>query len=257
MVPELQNLLASVVRRRVVSAHSASRSPPDARITKQPNAVLSFAVANFFISSGRDMKFLVLRILFAAIALAGLPASALAVPLLWTLNGVTFSGGGTASGSFVYDASTNTNSAVNITTTTGGGVTGSTYTFVCVTPCNGVFPNSPTYLVALTVPATTSPLTGLPLLELRFSSALTDAGGTVTLTGASFEDRCSNPNCNATEAPVRFVSAGSLTASPLAPIAPIPTPTLSNWALIVLAMLMLLVGAVAFSRGGKRSLNGR
>lgn len=194
------------------------------------------------------MKTVILRFLLAAFAAAGLPASALAVPLLWTLNGVTFSDGGTASGSFVYDATANTDSAVNITTTTGSSVTGSTYTFVCSSPCGGGTLISPTYLVALTVSGSGN-LTALPLLELHFITPLTNAGGTVALvTATSFEDRCAVANCSSTMVPVRFLAAGSITASPLAPpvSAQMPIPTLSIWALIVLALLV--VGSVAFGR---------
>jgi len=191
------------------------------------------------------MKSVILRFLLAAFAAAGLPASALAAPLLWTLNGVTFSDGGTASGSFVYDATANTNSAVNITTTTGSVVTGSMYTFVCTSPCGGALGFSNIFLVALTVPGSGN-LTGLPLLELHFPP-LTNAGGTVTMiTATSFEDRCAVPNCTTTSAPVRFLTAGSITASPLAPPVSAGIPTLSTWALIVLALLV--VGSVAFGR---------
>ena len=41
---------------------------------------------------------------------------------------MTFDDGGTASGSFVYDAVTNTYSAINVTTTTGATLAGATYT---------------------------------------------------------------------------------------------------------------------------------
>jgi IPTL-CTERM motif len=206
---------------------------------------VAFSVAKFLLFSGRNMKTMILRFLLAAFAAAGLPASALAVPLLWTLNGVTLSDGGTASGSFVYDATANTNSAVNIKTTSGSSVTGSTYTFVCSSPCDGGLAFSPTYLVALTVSGSGN-LTGLPVLELRFNTSLTNAGGTVTLNTISFEDRCSDSNCIATTTPFRSITAGSITAGPLAPAVSAQIPTLSTWALIVLALLV--VGSVAFGR---------
>src|SRR5262245_57223502 len=43
--------------------------------------------------------------LLALLAAAGVPPQASASPLTWTLVGVTFSDGGTASGSFVFDES--------------------------------------------------------------------------------------------------------------------------------------------------------
>ena len=49
--------------------------------------------------------------------LIGLPFSVGATPITWTLNGVAFDDGGTATGSFVYDADTNTYTNIAITTT--------------------------------------------------------------------------------------------------------------------------------------------
>ena len=45
-----------------------------------------------------------------------LSAVANGVPLIWYLSGVEFTDGGTASGSFTYDADSNTYSNINITT---------------------------------------------------------------------------------------------------------------------------------------------
>ena len=73
-----------------------------------------------------------------------LVAHAVAVPVTWTLSGVTFGDGGIATGSFAYDASSNTYSNVNITTTTGSARSGAVYRFVCgqdVPGCNGLSPN--------------------------------------------------------------------------------------------------------------------
>ena len=59
-------------------------------------------------------------------------AAANAQPVTWYIQGVTFSDGGTASGSFNYDAATNSYSQVHITTTPGSvRATGATYGFVC------------------------------------------------------------------------------------------------------------------------------
>ena len=51
-----------------------------------------------------------------------------AIPLTWTLHNVTFNDGGTASGTYVYDADTNTVSNINIVTTAGSAMPGATYT---------------------------------------------------------------------------------------------------------------------------------
>jgi hypothetical protein len=51
----------------------------------------------------------------------------MAIPLTWTLLGVTFYDGGTAHGSFVYDADLDSYSSFNITTTAGSAFGGATY----------------------------------------------------------------------------------------------------------------------------------
>src|SRR3954453_13212771 len=67
---------------------------------------------------------------FAALVLmASTPI--VAAPVLWTLSGVTFADGGTASGSFVYDATTNTYSAINVTSAGG---TLSSVTYIATSP---------------------------------------------------------------------------------------------------------------------------
>ena len=55
----------------------------------------------------------------ALLVLLCVPSVASADGITWTLSGVTFDDGGTASGSFVYDAVTNTVSSINIVTTAG------------------------------------------------------------------------------------------------------------------------------------------
>ncbi len=64
----------------------------------------------------------------ALLVLLCVPSVASADGITWSLSGVTFDDGGTASGSFVYDAVTNTVSAVNIVTTAGTTFGGTTYT---------------------------------------------------------------------------------------------------------------------------------
>ena len=62
-----------------------------------------------------------------AIALMLTWASASAIPVRWTLEDVSFADGGTASGSFVYDADTSTYSRTDIVTTSGSVLPGETY----------------------------------------------------------------------------------------------------------------------------------
>src|SRR3954447_5840331 len=56
-----------------------------------------------------------MRKLFTVLILAGLCCCmAYAGPMVWTLDGVTFASGGTATGTFAYDPLTNKYSSVNI-----------------------------------------------------------------------------------------------------------------------------------------------
>lgn len=116
-----------------------------------------------------------------------LAGQAAAAPVTWTLDSVTFDGGGTLSGSFVYDADINTYSDISIVSNFWGP---STYTGE-----NQVFSD----VLAFPIPDVNAPLTdfsdtGMTLaalhysfgtyqkeLTLVFGAALTDAGGTVAL----------------------------------------------------------------------------
>ena len=90
--------------------------------------------------------------------------AAQATPIIWYLSNVTFTGGGMASGSFTYDASTNTYSAINISTT-GGSLPATTYTADSIGLASGL---------ALTEGLNRNWL-------LAFSSPLTNGGGTIAL----------------------------------------------------------------------------
>ena len=91
----------------------------------------------------------------------------------WTLQDLTFSDGGTGSGSFFYNADTGVYSSISITTTAGSGFPGASYTTYDPTM------SSPTELW-LTAPGP-NPFPGLAFFDPLFSSPLTDAGGTITL----------------------------------------------------------------------------
>src|SRR5260370_7191267 len=71
------------------------------------------------------------RLLLGALPLLW-TAVANAAPVAYTLSGVTLSDGGTASGSFSYDAAANTYSNINIVTTTAGTRSGATYNSVSI-----------------------------------------------------------------------------------------------------------------------------
>jgi uncharacterized repeat protein (TIGR01451 family) len=131
-----------------------------------------------------------------------LPAVANAVPLTYNLSGVTFSDGGTASGSFQYDAVTNAYSNVNIMTA-GGSRSGATYHSVS----GGFAPDSSGILLVTMAGAGQ---TGLPGLALFFSPVLNGAGGMSTLTGE--EADCVDPECTMPSGTMRTITAGTVSA---------------------------------------------
>lgn len=104
--------------------------------------------------------------LIAVMLLAG-PMSANAMPITWNLQGVTFDDGGTASGSFVYDADTATYSSIDIQTTGNLAFTYTTADLLGWAPFG--------------FSITTSSFVGGGLLELLMVSDLTNAGGLIAI----------------------------------------------------------------------------
>jgi hypothetical protein len=188
----------------------------------------------------------------SVLILISLSLTASAGPLLWTLEGVTFAGGGTASGSFDFNADTGLYSNVDITTTTGGGVTGATYLFTCgqdVPACTGVVPNS---TEALFLTSNAANQSGLPAIAFFFTGiggvppqGLTDLGGTIDISNSSLsvgdvhEALCNDSACDAPAGAFRDSNAGT-----------VATPEPSS-ALLVGMTLMLLGFAL------KRSIQSR
>src|SRR5215469_8441085 len=113
---------------------------------------------------GGIMNRLVLRSVLSAVlllVLLSLPSIASADSILWTLTGVTFSDGATASGSFMFDGTTFSN--IDITTSVGN-------TYMTISP---VFTSSVT---TLWLGSTGSNLTGTALLGLLFDNPLMNSG---------------------------------------------------------------------------------
>lgn len=133
-----------------------------------------------------------IALLIAALAAIGLTAPANAAPVTWTLVNAVFEDGGTASGTFTYDADTNTYSAINIITTAGSIQSGAEHDIVAP-----MFAHASTRFGAVPVP---SPgLTGLTILAITWASPLTNAGGLVSILTsdhASGEGLCLNFNCS-------------------------------------------------------------
>jgi hypothetical protein len=111
------------------------------------------------------------RILCAsAVALLSMSSEQLqAAPIQWTLQNVTFDDGGTANGSFVYDADLGNGptalSSISITTTSGSAFSGTSYT-------SAYFTSLPNWLAVTQ---------GTHGLHMQFLSPLTNAGGTIAL----------------------------------------------------------------------------
>jgi PEP-CTERM motif len=168
---------------------------------------------------------LVLFVLFCV------PSIALADGITWDLSGVTFDDGGTASGSFVYDALTNTYSAIDITTSPSPTLPFAGATYTGLSPVFG--PSSTGMLLG-----TSGNLTNTALLYLLFGADLTDSGGTVPLlTGVDggAEGTCNNTDCSDSTA-LRSMTAGEV-------IGTVATPEPSALSLLGIGLIALLAGA--------------
>jgi len=116
-----------------------------------------------------------LSLLFICMLPLLVTASANAAAVTYNLAGVTLSDGGTASGSFQYDAGANAYSNVNIVTTTTGTRSGAAYTTVSTG-----FAADSKGVLAVTTSGSSQGLQGLTLL---FSPILPGPGGISTLSG--------------------------------------------------------------------------
>lgn len=166
--------------------------------------------------------------------LCAVAAPALAVPVTWTLNGVAFSDGGSATGSFIYDADTNTFSSINVQVS-GGSLPALTY----IAP----HPVAQASIVAL-LPTASGDFTGVRVVVFGPIGGLTNAGGTLTLNTAPVEGTCTNPTCSTTTGGVRSLTAGTLVGVAAGP-APIPAVSTT---LLGLTGALLAGGAMLLMR---------
>ncbi len=108
------------------------------------------------------------------LALVLVVTGAQAQPTTFYLQNVTFTDGGTASGTFTYNPATNTYTNIVIKTTPGTVRTGETYLAVCGANCA---PLDAAADHAIFLPVATTNPTGMPSLYMVFSPALTTFGG--------------------------------------------------------------------------------
>ena len=129
-------------------------------------------------------------------------SSAFAAPVTWSLNGIVFDDGGTATGSFVYDADTDMYSVINITTQGGDtvGFPGDSYT--------QLFTENDSTSESLQ----TQPISGNSGFGMKFETSLTDTGGLVDIV---FGDPISVEICFGCSGPLRYIAAGSVSAIPI------------------------------------------
>jgi len=156
---------------------------------------------------------------------------AAAAPILWTLSGVTFGDGSTASGSFLYDSDTQGLTSFDVITTPTSHDCGPGFPPGCqvFTPndlpghhyldLTGFFPPYPANGFAVADPPSGGSYAGNPFIGFAFASSLSNAGGSIALLTVSGEGFCLDAGCNLASYK-RFVTAGSVVGTP----APVPEP---------------------------------
>jgi hypothetical protein len=119
----------------------------------------------------------------------------------WHIHNVVLANGGQVFGSFVFDATTGTYSSISVTTTGGKASPGAGYFFSILASSS----NTSVSLVSAS-PIVSGVTTSL---SMNFTSALTNAGGTVAIT-SEVEGTCKSASCDATSALRTTAVAGSV-----------------------------------------------
>jgi hypothetical protein len=175
------------------------------------------------------MKKLVIGSLALAMS-AAVSAPVLASVIDWTLEGVTFDDGGTASGTFSTDSSTGNIVSYDITTTPGSSLVGTEYdsTTAPFVANNQSGPNS----FAL--------LTGGLYINLTFLNPLTSPGiDPIVIGNYQASNTAKSWECNNCS-PIRLIATGEAVSSP------VPEP--STWAMMLVGFAALGFAGYRFSR---------
>jgi hypothetical protein len=172
----------------------------------------------------RFIKFWMLSTVLAA-------STAFATPVNWTVTGATFNDGTSLTGSFTYDADTNTYSNWNLVSSTGT-VAEHTYTPVNSNLSYFSFISSASKLYNF------DKVSIYPYVLLNFASPLTNGGVTTgILTGSSSYEIGTGGR------PSRLITAGTVVLSaPAVNQVPATVPTLSEYAMLALVSLMAMGG---------------
>lgn len=147
-----------------------------------------------------------------ACALTLLSSGPQAARLTWQLNGVTFYDGGTAIGSFDYDVDVNTFSKINITTTVGTQLSGSSYSLLAPLP---YIESSRIVPMVSELPVSVGSTT---IFIMIFDGLLSNAGGTIPLLINGAAEYICGSGCTSLQyGSERDVATGSVTS-------PVPIP---------------------------------
>jgi len=155
-----------------------------------------------------------------------------ATPVTWTIPPTTLSGSGSGiysiSGTFVYDADTNTTSSINLSSTISGTTTALTYAGL----------NSPDFSIDFLRFQASAVANVGTLGAFLPSTGLTNTGGSVTIAVFLGNGLCAGVTSGLCD---NFIPGGLITSPVTVTGIPAPSavPTLSEWAQLMLGLMVI------------------